>query len=319
MDARLTQFNNFKRGVFISYSLFTFDYTFSKITNPNVFTPTNVDVDSWILKASNAGAKYAIYTCYDNKGFAMFDCPIKLPDYLTNSFECYRKYDVGVSPGDKLIVDKFFTACIKYGVEPMLYLCTWSSENIGARNEGKIYADLTTTQKQYWDNYYAKVLQYLMTNYGCKWFYLDMAGGGLPALADLQLYYDSIKSIDATAKLAILDYGDLTFGFFPSDIESNEAAGLSPNPGTKLYPYRTHNGTVYYQPQEYMISGIVNSDGSWYWKDGISTIRTPNTIFGANWDLCQTYSCNFNLGIAPHQDGSIDQTQLDLLKYSTGY
>lgn len=136
-------------GVLISYDLHVFDnaeYNQAKnritpIENYNIFNPTKLDVEQWILAAKAGGAKFAVLTATHETGFALYQSDV-------NPF-CLKALKWKDGKGD--IVRDFVDACRKHDIQPGIYLgIRWGSifgiHNFKAEGES---AFATNRQKWY--------------------------------------------------------------------------------------------------------------------------------------------------------------------------
>lgn len=314
-NAQLAKYKAFKLGGLIHFGIFTFQYDYSGPVNPYLFTPTDLDIDTWVSQASDAGIEYLFLTVFDPSGFSLFDNPIAYPDYLVNQSIGYKKSDVGLINSDILIIDKFMTACQTYGITGGLYFATVFNYSVCWLRGGGAFAPMsgyTATDKQYYDNYCAKVLQYIVSTWGPEYIWLDIAGTGSPC-NNIQTLYDAIKNIDSNCTVIGNTVGDTTFDFFPYDIGSNEAlfSGVPPLTWAQvLGTSRSHGGTTYYVPQEYVTNIFSNAGAAWYWRNSYS-LKTQETI-QTEYDIAKGQSSPFLLCLAPNTSGVIPAEQLAL-------
>ena len=110
------------------------------------FNPENLDCESWLKTAKEAGATYAILTCKHHDGFSLW--PTK-----------YSQYSVAGTPwknGKGDVVREFTDACRKVGLKVGLYYspAQWGRFAISFEN-GRDY-----------DDYFINQVGELLTNYG---------------------------------------------------------------------------------------------------------------------------------------------------------
>jgi len=131
--ARLQQWESLRYGMFIHYSMNTYDgYEFCKGDLPSSeFAPTSLDVEQWIRTAKEAGMRYAVLTTKHVAGFCLW--PSR-----------YTDYHVGNSPVNEDIVRLFVEACRTHGIRPGFYYCSWDDHN-------------TFGRPSYGDDYFQKV------------------------------------------------------------------------------------------------------------------------------------------------------------------
>lgn len=113
-------------GVVFHYDLHVFDgQKYSQLQNrvtpmPNyqIFNPTRLDVEQWVLAAKAAGARFALLTATHETGFALW--PSEVNPFSVKAIK-WRN-------GEADIVKEFVEACRKHGLEPGIYLgIRWNS------------------------------------------------------------------------------------------------------------------------------------------------------------------------------------------------
>jgi len=318
-NANISRYINWKLGGLICFSPYTWKYVFNKPANPALLSHlTNIDVDKWVSDAHDAGIQYLVFTILDTSGYALFDNPITYPDYLLNQCWGYRKFDVAVSKADLNIVDKFFAACQTYGIEPIPYVCPTSNTAICInRSDHSIFGPQNgydATDKQYYDNWFAKVLQYIMTTWSPRYMWID--AGGWPIVNDNQVFYDAVKSINANCTVISNNAGDRDFNFFPYDIGSNEEYYTLWGENTwdnVLTTVRTKDEVDYYTPQEVVTNLMSGGAGArYYWND--QALRSAVGDLQNIYNIAKAHGCPFLLSLAPNRNGIIPSAQFDVFK-----
>ncbi len=113
-------------GVLISYDLHVSDgkpynqaeNRISPMEDINIFNPTQLNTDQWILATKAAGAKFAVLTATHETGFALYQSDV-------NPY-CMKALKFQDGKGD--IVRDFVNSCRKYGIKPGIYLgIRWNS------------------------------------------------------------------------------------------------------------------------------------------------------------------------------------------------
>lgn len=88
------------------------------VADHNIFNPTQLNVEQWVLAAKAAGARFALLTATHETGFALW--PSEVNPYSVKSLK-WRD-------GKADIVQEFVAACRKHGLAPGIYLgIRWNS------------------------------------------------------------------------------------------------------------------------------------------------------------------------------------------------
>lgn len=141
-----------ERSIFFHFGMNTFtDKEWGDGTeSPELFNPTDCDVDSWVKAICEAGFTLAILTAKHHDGFCLWQTK-------------YTEHSIKNSPyknGKGDIVKEFTDACHKYGVKAGIYLSPWD------RHEKTWGTDA-------YNDFYAGQLTELLTGYGeifeCWW------------------------------------------------------------------------------------------------------------------------------------------------------
>ena len=124
--------------------------------DPDVFNPSSLDAEQWVLTAKEGGLKELILTAKHHDGFCLWPSE-------------YTEHSVKNSPfrgGKGDLVREFTDACHKHGIKVGLYLSPWD------RNHAAYGTDEYIT-------YYRNQLTELLTNYGdINEIWFDGANGG---------------------------------------------------------------------------------------------------------------------------------------------
>ncbi|WP_316817605.1 alpha-L-fucosidase [Pedobacter nyackensis] len=148
------QLSQVKRGygMFIHFGINTFnqiEWSDGKLPL-STYNPDQLDPDSWVKIAKEAGFKYVILITKHHEGFCLWDSK-------------YTDYDVASSPVKTDVIAKVAEACKKYGLELGLYYSLWDRhEKSHDLKDPQPYVDFMKNQ-----------LTELLTNYGkiCEiWF-----------------------------------------------------------------------------------------------------------------------------------------------------
>ncbi len=155
--------------------------------NPEIFNPTQLDVEQWVLTAKAGGLKELILTAKHHDGFCLWPSQ-------------YTEHSVKNSPykkGQGDIVREFSDACRKHGLKVGLYLSPWD------RNHPDY-------GKPEYITYYRNQLRELLTNYGeINEIWFDGANGGdgyygganESRFIDKETYYDWPNTIKLVKEL----------------------------------------------------------------------------------------------------------------------
>ena len=124
--------------------------------SPEIFNPSQLDVEQWVKTAKAAGMKQLILTAKHHDGFCLW------PSNYTEHSIKNSPYKAG--KGD--IVKEFVMACKKYGLKAGLYLSPWDRNHKDYGKESYIV-------------YYKNQLEELLTQYGeINEIWFDGANGG---------------------------------------------------------------------------------------------------------------------------------------------
>ena len=306
-NSYLAKYKAFKLGGLISYSIYTYQYGAPYPASPNLFYKGTHDIDTMVSNAKNAGIQYLVLSVCDNSMFSLFDNPIPFPDYVLNQVVGHRKYDVASAGADTGITDKFFTACAKYGIEPIPYMCFVAAMNLARTYTYISYTDL---QWQYVENWYAAVVQYILKTWNPNYFWYDVSAN----VNHHQMFYDAAKAINSNCQIISNNIGDIALAYYPYDIGSNEEF-FSLHDGQTwpqvLATSRTKSGTTYYVPQELITNIFAGGAGvSYYWSPS-QTLRTQQAIQSI-YNTAKTNGAPFLLNLGPNRSGVIPSEQFAL-------
>ena len=124
--------------------------------SPDLFNPSEADVEQWVITAKKGGIKELILTAKHHDGFCLWP-------------SAYTEHSIRNSPymnGEGDLVAEFTDACRKHGIKPGLYLSPWDRNH---RDYGR---------PEYIE-YYRNQIRELLTNYGnINEIWFDGANGG---------------------------------------------------------------------------------------------------------------------------------------------
>lgn len=124
-------------GAVFHYDLHVFDGVrygqgnnrINPIEDYNIFNPTELNTDQWVLAAKAAGCKFAVLTATHETGFGLWQSDV-------NPY-CLKAVKWRDGKGD--IVRDFVNSCRKYGLQPGIYIgIRWNS----------LWAYITLRQKE---------------------------------------------------------------------------------------------------------------------------------------------------------------------------
>ncbi|HLO81176.1 MAG TPA: alpha-L-fucosidase [Chitinophagaceae bacterium] len=152
-------------GVLISYDLHVFDgkrygqglNRLTPVADHNIFSPTQLNAEQWVLAAKAAGAKFAIITATHETGFAIYQSDV-------NPY-CMKALKWRDGKGD--IVKEFVDACRKHGILPGIYVGIRWNSLLGVHD---FVVDGSGKMKELRQAYYNKMVEGMVkeicTNYG---------------------------------------------------------------------------------------------------------------------------------------------------------
>ena len=166
----------FRRGrsIFFHFGMNTFtDKEWGDGTeSPEMFNPTDCDVDSWVKSIFEAGFELAILTAKHHDGFCLWQTK-------------YTEHSIKNSPyknGKGDIVREFIDACKKYGVKAGIYLSPWD------RHE-------KTWGTPEYNDFYVGQLTELLTNYGEIWECWWDGAGSTEAVYDWERWARTVHAL----------------------------------------------------------------------------------------------------------------------------
>ncbi len=152
-------------GVIFHYDLHVFDSSkYSQVHNRitpipdyNIFNPTEINVEQWIITAKESGAKFALLTATHETGFALFQSDVN--PYSMKAL----KWKEG--KGD--IVKDFVEACRKHNIKPGIYLGIRWNSFLGVHNflvDGE--GEMQKARQKYYNEMVEGMVKEICTRYG---------------------------------------------------------------------------------------------------------------------------------------------------------
>lgn len=162
-------------GAVFHYDLHVFDNKrydqrenrIAPVEDYNIFNPTQLNTDQWVLAAKAAGCKFALITATHETGFGLWQSDV-------NPY-CLKAVKWQDGKGD--IVRDFVNSCRKYGLQPGIYIgIRWNSllgiHNFKAEGEG----EFAKNRQAWYKRYCERMVTELCTRYG-KLFMIWFDGG----------------------------------------------------------------------------------------------------------------------------------------------
>jgi alpha-L-fucosidase len=249
------------------------------------FDPKELDCESWIRTAKEAGAKYAILTAKHHDGFALW--PSK-----------YSTYGVKNTPwkgGKGDVVREYVDACRKYGLKVGLY---YSPAQWGGK-------DVVFTNEREYDDYFINQISELLTDYG-KIDYLWFDGCGSE-----NHEYDKKRIVNAINELQpeILTFCDPEWSPGVRWIGNEDGYASLDNPLVV---------------SNFVFSELANDDkalksamflpgecdakirGTWFYDNNEDTLKSVDELFGM-YEMSVGHGSNFLLNIGPDYRGLLPE------------
>ncbi|NOY82859.1 MAG: alpha-L-fucosidase [Kiritimatiellaeota bacterium] len=286
----LARYEEMRYGMFLHFDINTFrekpkclmsSFTKGPLPPPEIYCPTDLDVDQWISAAKEAGMRYAVLTVKHWLGFALWDSK-------------YSDYDVAASGNRTDVVAKFVDACRKHSVAPC-FLYTLTQDMAHRRDKGM-------GEDEWFAHAFGQVTE-LLTDYGpvTAMWYDGLGGGDFPP--DLiPRAYALVKSLQPNCLVVVHDPGRR--GWWPTDIFQ---PGRNAPPPEGHNPWMTHNGKTYYVPAD-VIDTVVES---WFWNP--EDRPRPLEDLLENYRRVTGRGANLTLGLAPDREGKLPADQVERL------
>ena len=287
----------FRRGrsIFFHFGMNTFtDKEWGDGTeSPEMFNPTDCDVDSWVKSIFEAGFELAILTAKHHDGFCLWQTK-------------YTEHSIKNSPyknGKGDIVREFTDACKKYGVKAGIYLSPWD------RHE-------KTWGTPEYNDFYVGQLTELLTNYGEIWECWWDGAGSTEAVYDWERWACTVHALAPNAvifgSLGATPWVDVRWVGNEKGI-AGEPCYATIDASSLVYEYTTElnsgkAGGERFIPAE---ADVSIRPGWFYHKE-----EEPHSLERLFNTYLRTVGNNstFNLNIPPMPNGKFDPRDLERLK-----
>lgn len=292
----LTCYEERRYGMFVHFTINSFvDKPFccalkGPLPSPQMYRPTALDVEQWILVAKRAGMKYAVLTAKHYLGFALW------PSECTD-------YGVSASPNPTDVVAEFMAACHKHGVAPGLYY-SLGVDIAHRRDQGM-------NDAQWYDHACTQIAE-LLTRYGpVSLFWFDAVGQVAPGR--LQEAYDTVKSLQPDC-VVVVNHGHGSNGtrlrFWPTDVIGAERT-LPPPEGHD--PWMEHEGKTYYIPMEICETSTRGTfSKGWFWEPGEQMKEVGRELLRLYRNATER-GANLLLNVSIHPEGKVPDVTAERL------
>lgn len=292
---RLAAWESLGYGMFIHFGMSTFtgDEYGATPARSEVYAPTALDPEQWVLVARRSGMRYAVLTTKHCYGHCLWDSK-------------FSDYDVASSKVPRDVVREFTEACKKHGIEAGLYyLLGWDAYH-QARRTPLEYEQLCRNQ-----------LTELLTGYGpIGELWLDIPWDlGPDTQGALGRLYRRIKELQPTC-LVLLNQGLRdgqqiarvqptwrrqpahrdAIGLWPTDLVDGER---TPPPEGGHAPRQRVADQERYLPME--VCDTLAEHWFWVEQDGLRSVRTLVRLH----EQARSRGANFLLDVAPDRTGRI--------------
>lgn len=282
-------------GMFIHLGLETFtdvEYTDGNVA-ANVFAPSAMDIDQWVVAAQALGAGYACLTSKHHSGFCLWPSATTTYDIAATTWYSGGGYD---------IVDRFITKFRAAGIEPILYFSIQDKKFERSVNGGsEITTELQceTYRVQYKAHLEAQMRE-ILQNYGTiagvwadggQWHFDDIipSNPAYPWASSAEF----IAFLRSVSPRTLLIDNNHTFSAADSDIVEYELATDVPQGNTVA------------------AEKCMSIDAGWFWKSTGYTLKTAENILD-RLNYCVQRSASLLLNLPPSTVGTIPSAYTDL-------
>lgn len=248
-------------GMFLHFGINTFNnIEWSDGTLPiDSYRPTEIDADSWVKTAYEAGMNYVIIITKHHDGFCIWD---------THT----TKYSVNYSPVKTDVVKEVAIACKKYGIKLGVYYSLWDRNAKCYKNDEEYVKYMENQLTELLDGRYGEIVE--------LWF----DGGWDKSCRNWQLdrLYNLIKTLQPSCQIGVNHtvgkYKEKAGGpkkrYLPINYKDRDPLRMFPSDFRLWDPYMcreddpkiyTFNGLEYYMPFEMTICS--RKEFSWFYSD----------------------------------------------------
>lgn len=310
-------------GVIFHYDLHVFDgkkydqrsNRISPVADYNIFNPSQLDTDQWILSAKAAGATFAILTVTHETGFALYQS-----DVTPYSLKALRWRD---GKGD--ILADFVASCQKYGIKPAIYIGIRWNAFMGV-HDFKVEGDteFSRNRQQYYNRYCERMTTEQLSRYG-KFFFIWFDGGAhgpeqggpdiLPIAEKYQpdaIFYHNLQRADVRwcgSESGTVPYPCWSGFDHPSWFQHRDDKN-----DFRSLKHGSENG-AYYMPAmaDAPLRGYKGRH-EWFWEPGDEAHIYPVGRLVDMYERSVGHNATLILGLTPDPDGRIPVADADTLK-----
>ena len=309
-------------GAFIHFGLATFsggDYFIAP--DPNIFNPTSLDAEQWVLTAKSFGAKHVMFAAKHHSGFCLW--PTETTDYSVKSSPWKN--------GNGDVVREVADACRKHGLELGLY-CSPADIYYGCYEfQGRIMGD-----PEEYLIYFMRQIHELMTNYGpvtavwldgwgdpFYWWHLNPKTG--------EPLGDSLGNAIASLIRCLQPNANIFFGSQPDVRFAGSEEGRSPYPLWNTIRQAEEPIWInpncpdgWFIPEVTMPTRIIVTQSSttifdknmagWFWvPNSDENLATIDRLMRAYYESIG-YGANMLLNLTPDITGKVPEAEIKLVK-----
>jgi len=310
-------------GVVFHYDLHVFDgkkydqrsNRISAVADYNIFHPTRLDTDQWILSAKAAGATFAILTVTHETGFALYQSEVNP----------YSLKALNWRDGKGDILADFVASCRRHGLKPAIYIGIRWNAFMGV-HDFRVQGDseFARNRQQYYNRYCERMTTELLSRYG-KFFFIWFDGGAhgpeqggpdiLPIAEKYQpdaIFYHNLQRADVRwggSESGTVPYPCWSGFDHPSWFQHRDDKN-----DFRLLKHGRENG-AYYMPA--MADAPLRGNRGrheWFWEPGDDAHIYPVDRLVDMYERSVGHNATLILGLTPDTAGRIPRPDADTLK-----